>query len=79
MRMLTSIHISKYRFASPVSYWNPEYYGQHFTVIEIVVVLLAGTWSYKRLASSWGKAILLLGLASLLATHKFWSYIFTYF
>jgi hypothetical protein len=67
-----------YRFASPVSYWNPEHYGRQFTIIEILLVVAAGIWTYKRLESRWGKTILLLAIAALIATNELWSFIFTY-
>jgi hypothetical protein len=67
-----------YRFASPVSYWNPEHYGTQFTIIEILLVVAAGIWTYKRLESRWGKIILLLAIAAMITTHGLWSFIFTY-
>lgn len=36
--------LSDWRWQSPVSYWNPDYFGVQFTLVEHAAVLLALTW-----------------------------------
>jgi hypothetical protein len=69
---------SDYRFASPVSYWNPEHYGRQFAVIEILMVVVAGIWTFKRLESKWGKIVLIFAIAALITSSSMWSFIFSY-
>ncbi|MDX8392160.1 MAG: hypothetical protein R8K53_06295 [Mariprofundaceae bacterium] len=35
---------SMWQFHSPVSYWNPQYYGQIAAMIELFSVLVGGAW-----------------------------------
>ncbi len=70
---------SKFRFQSPVSYWNPEHYGQYFSIIEIVLSLAAGIWTYRRLQSRWGRVLLVTSLVVLFLNYGLWSFILTYF
>ncbi len=67
---------SDYRLASPVSYWNPEHYGREFAIIETLLVVAAGIWTYKRVESTWGKIILVLAIAALILSNSMWGYIF---
>ena len=39
---------SERRFASPVSYWDPRYYGAIVSSIEIVVVIVGAIWLFKQ-------------------------------
>ncbi len=39
---------SEWRFASPVSYWDPLHYGAIVSSIEIVVVILGAVWLFKQ-------------------------------
>jgi len=69
---------SDYRFASPVSYWNPEHYGRQFALFEILMVVAAGIWTFKRLESRWGKILLIMAIAALITSSSLWSFIFSY-
>ena len=40
--------LSDWRFASPLSYWDPDHYGYWVGLAEIVAVTLAGAWLYRR-------------------------------
>jgi len=71
--------LSHWRFISPVSYWNPAHHGIPATLIEIIVVTIAGVWLWPRLASRWGKMLLTLALLSLIANHGLWVMIFRFF
>ncbi len=39
---------SEWRFASPVSYWDPRHYGAIVSSIEIVVVIIGAVWLFKQ-------------------------------
>jgi len=70
---------SHWRFISPVSYWNPAYHGIPAALAEIIVVTIAGIWLRPRLASRWGRGLLLVALLSLIANHGLWVMIFRFF
>lgn len=36
-----------WRFLSPVSYWDPRFYGEIFTIFEILMVLVVGLWIWR--------------------------------
>jgi len=41
---------SDWRFESPVSYWDPDHYGNWASLIEFGAVLAAAIWMYRRWA-----------------------------
>lgn len=46
-----------YRFASPVSYWDPAYYGDTFSRASdwlnlVIIVWVVGNWAWQRLGRS---------------------------
>ncbi len=41
------IPLSDWQFASPVSYWDPRFYGDVVTIIEILMVLAIGLWLWR--------------------------------
>jgi len=71
--------LTDYRFNSPVSYWDPEFHGAIASLGEIMVVLLAALWLWPRVATTWGKLLLLAGVVTLMGSHGIWSLIFTVF
>ncbi len=70
---------SDYRFESPISYWDPAHYGWYASVIEVILVLAASVWAYRRLETRWGKGLLVFTVVSLVATHGFWAMLFRFF
>ena len=70
---------SDYRFASPVSYWNPAHYGQIASTLELLLVTGASFWTWRHLKTRWGKALLVLAVSSLALTHSLWSSLFRFF
>jgi len=44
--------LSDFRFASPISYWNPEYYGQIVAPLELLLVVIGGVWLLRRAENS---------------------------
>jgi hypothetical protein len=70
---------SDYRFESPISYWDPAHYGWYASTVEVILVLAASVWTYRRLETHWGKGLLVLCVVSLVATQGFWAVLFTFF
>ena len=68
--------LSDYRFASPISYWDPEHYGKIASVVEIGLVLTASVWIFKKLKSKWGKVLLVITVLTLIATNSIWALLF---
>ncbi len=50
--------LSDFRYASPVSYWDPEYHGRIFALVEGTLVLVASRWVWRLLRSRWAKFFL---------------------
>lgn len=67
---------SDYRFASPVSYWDPDHYGKIASLVEIGLVLTASVWIFKKLKSKWGKVLLVITVLTLIATNSIWALLF---
>ncbi len=42
---------SQYTFISPISYWEPDHYGQIASVVEILAIIVASVFLYPRLQS----------------------------
>lgn len=54
--------LSNWRFISPVSYWDPRYYGDIFGVIEAIAVLVSCGWLWRIYQSKLSRAgVLLIG------------------
>ena len=51
---------SDYRFISPVSYWDPKYYGGIVALIEIILVFLGTIWACLFVNSPIGKGLMIL-------------------
>ena len=58
---------SDWRFLSPISYWNPEYYGNIMAPIEVLMVVLGSLWLLKTTAQVWIKRSVLSIIALYLA------------
>ena len=58
---------SDWRFLSPISYWNPEYYGNIIAPIEVLMVVLGSLWLLKTTAQVWIKRSVLSILTLYLA------------
>lgn len=55
---------SDWRFASPVSYWDPRHYGGIVSSIEILGVIVGGVWLFKNYPGKGARGFLALILAS---------------
>ena len=65
-----------YRFASPISYWDPAHYGRIVSVVEIGLVLAASVWIFQKLKTRWGKGLLVITVLTLIATNSIWALFF---
>jgi hypothetical protein len=66
---------SDWRFASPVSYWDPAHHGQWASLAEIVAVLAASVFMYRRylLLRPWVAATTLIYLLYWVYVYIVWS------
>lgn len=51
--------LSNFRFESPVSYWDPDHYGIVVGRIEMVLVVIASIYVFRRVRSRWTKGLLI--------------------
>jgi hypothetical protein len=47
--------ITNWKFSSPISYWDPNYYGNYFILVEVIITLIATYFVTKRLNKTWHK------------------------
>lgn len=59
--------LSDFRFASPVSYWDPRFHGDWMSVAELIVFLSAGVWLARAFPERGGRRIAAASTACLLA------------
>ncbi len=59
--------LSDWRFSSPVSYWDPNYYGRYFLVFEIFMAVILCTMLFRRFKGKIVRAILLLAMVAYIA------------
>lgn len=52
--------ISDFRFQSPVSYWDPNHYGNLFQPIEIIFFVICSFFAYKILKNKSSRVILVI-------------------
>lgn len=52
--------ISTYRFASPVSYWDPDHFGAYGAFIEAGMTFIASVVLWQRVRSRWGRGLIIL-------------------
>ncbi|MEO0768838.1 MAG: hypothetical protein AAFY72_05300, partial [Cyanobacteria bacterium J06649_4] len=50
---------SEFRFESPVSYWDPNYYGNIAAPIELVLMLIVSIYVFRRVRSRWTKGLVI--------------------
>ena len=65
--------LSNFRYQSPVSYWDPNHYGGIVAPIEIVLVLIASVYVFKRVRSRFTKGLLIVANALPLAAILYFS------
>jgi hypothetical protein len=69
--------ISNWRFSSPISYWDPNHYGQIFGLFEAVLVIVGGVILFRDHTSKvWRVSIavlIVLYIAYFIFALFFWS------
>lgn len=65
--------LSDWRFISPVSYWNPAYFGRWVSLAEVAVSSFATAWLWLR-HSGFGPRLLVTALAAAYVGH--WIFVF---
>lgn len=68
---------SNWRFESPVSYWDPNFYGQYWSIFEIFLLLFTGYFAYTILQTTWARTILILLVVLSVTMFLFFSFIFS--
>lgn len=71
--------LSDYKFISPVSYWDPRYFGHYASLLELGLTVTLSTLLFPHLKTWWGKSILVLANLSLLLNDHLWFWIFATF
>ncbi|NJL54672.1 MAG: hypothetical protein HC838_01265 [Spirulinaceae cyanobacterium RM2_2_10] len=51
--------LSNVRFESPISYWDPDHYGNIFVLFELGLVLVLSIYAFRLIRSWWGKGLLI--------------------
>lgn len=59
--------LSNWRFASPISYWDPNYYGHIVQLIEFVLGLLLSLVLWWRFKTLWVRAVLAVAMVGYIA------------
>ena len=67
--------LSDWRFSSPVSYWDPRYYGQYFSVFEIVLGLSLCTILFRRFQGKITRSILVLAMIAYIAVPAYFVFV----
>ena len=62
---------SDFRFASPVSYWDPHYFGQWAGALELLLVIAGGAWLLRTAES---KVLFRATAAVLMVYLLFWAF-----
>ncbi|MEL6468446.1 MAG: hypothetical protein AAFQ74_01855 [Cyanobacteria bacterium J06623_4] len=52
--------LSQFRFESPVSYWDPSYYGQIVAPLELLLMAIVSVYVFGRVRSRWTKGLLVV-------------------
>ena len=63
--------LSNFRFESPVSYWDSNHHAVWGAGLELVLVLTASCWVWRRTRSRWGRGLLALTNALYIAGYAF--------
>jgi membrane-bound metal-dependent hydrolase YbcI (DUF457 family) len=63
--------LTEWRFRSPVSYWDPQYFGQWFGLFEAALGIMLVVILWQRYANRWLRIALALVLAAYVAVPAF--------
>ncbi|MEX0345498.1 MAG: hypothetical protein AB3N20_11285 [Rhizobiaceae bacterium] len=59
--------LSDWRFYSPVSYWNPEHYGNWFALFEMALGIGLAVLLFRRFHAFWVRALMVLAIIAYVA------------
>ncbi len=71
--------LSEYKFHSPISYWNPEYFGGFFSVFETLLILILSVPLWKGLKNKWARAMIIAVNAFNILNWLIWYVVFSFF
>lgn len=52
--------ITNYRFKSPISYWNPRFWGRIVAAAELVLLMVCSFYLFPMLVTWWAKAVVVV-------------------
>lgn len=59
--------LSDWRFYSPVSYWNPKYYGNWFALFEMALGIALAVILFRRFRAMWVRGLMVLAVVAYVA------------
>ncbi len=59
--------LTDWRFFSPVSYWNPDYYGNWFLLFEMALGVVLAVILFRRFHALWIRTLMVLAVAAYVA------------
>lgn len=68
--------LTRWKFESPVSYWDPNYFGVYVSVAEAVIVLVLTVFLWKTVRPWWGRALLVLANLLTVSSYLVWGLLF---
>lgn len=66
---------SEWRFVSPISYWNPQYFGNYVSLMEAIVTIFCAVILYRRFQLKWLHMVLLLSIAFYVAVPAYFIFV----
>ena len=54
--------LSTWRFHSPISYWNPKFYGSTVALLEVTLAIICSIVLFRRFSAVWVRAALAFAL-----------------
>jgi len=67
--------LSDWRFSSPVSYWDPQFYGQYFLAFEITMAIVLIAILFRRFKTKVVRGFLVLALVAYIAVPSYFIFI----
>lgn len=52
--------VTNWKFVSPISYWDPKYFGHFFGPVEIAAALTLSIWLWRKFTGRFMRALILL-------------------
>ncbi len=68
---------SHWKFESPVSYWDPNFYGQYWSVFELLLLIVASYFALQILQTTWARVLVVCSLIFSVIMFVFFTFIFS--